>query len=240
MSRNFELLEQIEKEFVSPAANNGRRPDRIPAGEFVAPERGAAVASDDLIQLVQSVFLPTTGKAYHQVVFCGIEKANSSSAVCAHAGQTLAANTAERVCLVDAARGSSGLSGLFGVPGHSDDGDGQEQSVQVARNLWLVSSPAATSAGILRSATELTKKLVQLRREFGFVLIDAQGCTVGPEATLLGKLSDAAILVIEADATRRAAAAKAKQDIEAAGIPLAGTVLHNRSFPIPKSLYERL
>jgi hypothetical protein len=151
MSRDFELLERTEKEFVSPAANNGGQASRIPANELLAPELGAAVGNDDLIRLIRSVFLPTTGKAYHQVVFCGIEKANGSSSVCLHSGQTLAANTAERVCLVDAARGSSGLSGLFEVPGHCDDADGKEQSVQLARNLWLVSSPATTQAGILPS-----------------------------------------------------------------------------------------
>lgn len=240
MSRNFELLEQIEKDFGSPISKNGSEPIRIPAREVPAHEERAVVPSDDLIQLVQSVFLPTTGKAYRQVVFCGIEKANSSSSVCARAAQTLAASTAERVCLVDPGRGRSGVSGLYGVLEHPDSDDGQGTCVQVTRNLWLARFPATTPSGTLRPATELATRLVQLRREFGYVLIDAQGCAVGPEATLLGKLSDAAILVVEADATRRVAAAKAKRDFETASVPLAGTVLHNRSFPIPKSLYERL
>jgi receptor protein-tyrosine kinase len=92
----------------------------------------------------------------------------------------------------------------------------------------------------MRSADELRLRLARLRREFDYVLIDAPACDAGVDAVLLGQLSEAAILVVEADATRRVSAGRAKQDFDAAGIALAGTVLHNRSFVIPKSLYEKL
>jgi Mrp family chromosome partitioning ATPase len=56
----------------------------------------------------------------------------------------------------------------------------------------------------------------------------------------LGQVADAAILVIEANSTRRLTARNAKETFDAAGVRLLGTVLHNRSFPIPEKLYRRL
>jgi Mrp family chromosome partitioning ATPase len=72
------------------------------------------------------------------------------------------------------------------------------------------------------------------------MLIDAPGTSVCGDAQLLSLVADAAILVIEANSTRRLTARKAKESLDAAGVRLLGTVLNNRSFPIPEKLYRKL
>ena len=57
---------------------------------------------------------------------------------------------------------------------------------------------------------------------------------------ILGFVADAAILVVEANSTRCLSAKNAQQTLAAAGIRLLGTVLQNRSFPIPGRIYKRL
>jgi Mrp family chromosome partitioning ATPase len=57
---------------------------------------------------------------------------------------------------------------------------------------------------------------------------------------LLGQVVDAAILVIEANRTRRLTVRRAKDTLDAAGVLVLGTVLHNRTFPIPEGIYKRL
>jgi Mrp family chromosome partitioning ATPase len=94
--------------------------------------------------------------------------------------------------------------------------------------------------GALASVDELKERLAQLRGVFEYVLIDAPGTNVCEDARLLGQVADAAILVIEAHSTRRVTARKAKETLDAAGVRLLGTVLQNRSFPIPERLYKRL
>jgi Mrp family chromosome partitioning ATPase len=72
------------------------------------------------------------------------------------------------------------------------------------------------------------------------MLIDAPGISVCGDAQLLGQIADAAILVIEANSTRRLTARKAKESLDAAGVRLLGTVLNNRIFPIPEGIYRKL
>jgi len=72
------------------------------------------------------------------------------------------------------------------------------------------------------------------------VLIAAPGVNVSGDAQLLGQVADAAILVVEANKTRRLAARKAKETLDSAGVRLIGSVLHNREFPIPEQLFRRL
>jgi Mrp family chromosome partitioning ATPase len=48
------------------------------------------------------------------------------------------------------------------------------------------------------------------------------------------------VLVVQANATRRDAARKAKESLQAANVRLLGAVLDNRTFPIPDAIYQRI
>ena len=56
----------------------------------------------------------------------------------------------------------------------------------------------------------------------------------------LCNLSEAAVLVLTANITRREAALKAKEQLLRQGVTLLGTVLDQRTMPIPESIYRRL
>jgi MinD-like ATPase involved in chromosome partitioning or flagellar assembly len=138
------------------------------------------------------------------------------------------------------------LSGMFvGVEGKNPycgpSAPLREQRVRIASNLWLAGPESlADNSRVLPPPVRLKERLSELRDEFEYMLIDAPGTNVCGDAQLLGLVADAAILVIEANKTRRQAALRAKESLEAAGVRLLGTVLHNRSFPIPERLYNIL
>ena len=138
---------------------------------------------------------------------------------------------ASRVCL--AVEGTNPFSGPSAPL--------REQCVKIGGNLWLAGpNILADNSRVLLPPDQLKERLAQLRDEFEYMLIDAPGTSVCGDAQLLGLVADAAILVIEANSTRRLTARKAKETLDAAGVRLLGTVLHNRSFPIPEGLYKRL
>jgi hypothetical protein len=240
MSRNFELLEQIEIELANGPGNNGAqtRASKPEEHRRVSPGSGAHPVDRDLVNLVQSVFTPRSGRTFRRVAFCGIDKVNSSSSVCAQVASALAATTSEKVCMVHANPGSTGSAGTA-LSGQNIDGtgagEGHHEYVPVADHLWLATLPTAGPAH-LHTIDELRSRLERLQGEFSYVLIDASPSDAG----VFGQISDGVILVIEADSTRRDHAAKAKLSLETAGVRLLGTVLHNRSYPIPRALYERL
>ena len=82
--------------------------------------------------------------------------------------------------------------------------------------------------------------LEELRNEFEFVVIQGPSVGTSSEAALLGQLTDGIILVLDARSTRRAAALKAKEILDAAQCRMLGTVLVQRMFPIPERIYRRL
>jgi protein-tyrosine kinase len=53
-------------------------------------------------------------------------------------------------------------------------------------------------------------------------------------------MADGVILILEAHATRRESARRAKESLQAAGVKILGAVLNKRTYPIPEALYKRL
>jgi Mrp family chromosome partitioning ATPase len=251
MSRNFELLTQLECELGVAEHRPRKTVDRAVIKDdravikAVASREGGDKRSDEMLRLVRGIFLSPNGSASRQVVFCGVDGDNGSSSVCASAGRTLAANSSGTVCLVDANLRGPRLSKMFGVdtsvPFTGKPASVRDRCVEVGDNLWLAGTAVLGSSGYtFPSADELEERLAQLCSEFDFLLIDAAGVNVSGDAAALGHAADSVVLVVEANTTHRAAARKAKETLDAAGVRLLGTVLHDRSFPIPEGLYRRL
>ena len=112
---------------------------------------------------------------------------------------------------------------------------------EISGNLWFVPAECLGSAHGFHSGSEqLRSTLRELRDQFAYVLIDASPLGLYADAAVLGQATDGVVLVLEANATRRVAARNAKETLEAANVRLLGTVLNNRTFPIPEKIYRKL
>jgi Mrp family chromosome partitioning ATPase len=210
-----------------------------------AASQDPGVASQEIFRLVQRVFLSGSVPTPTQVVFCGVDEENDSSMVCARVGETLAALSSRPVCLIDANARTPHLARYFKVEDAAELPTSPlapcANCASIGPNLWLADVDTLLLKGrVLLAAAQLKQRLEQLRDVFEYVLIDAPGAGMREDAMVLGKVADAAIVVIEAEATRRMAAHKAVDALHSAGVQLLGVVLSNRSFPIPQSLYRRL
>ena len=92
----------------------------------------------------------------------------------------------------------------------------------------------------LLTSDGLLSRMTELRAEFDYVLVDGPPVNRYADATVLGKLADGVVLVVQANSTHREAARKAKETLAAANIRLLGAVLNKRTFPIPAALYRKI
>jgi Mrp family chromosome partitioning ATPase len=243
MSKNVEALYRI-RTIVAEA------PVSVPAileddGPHISVAKFFSPPHQEILKLVHVLFL-SSANAPHHVMFCGVDNEDGSGSVCAAAARALANEVSGRVCLVDAkGRGSSLLRAmnLDEPPDPSSTSLVPHSSIarQIDRNLWLVSTTHLSPIGVSHGGAEqMCARLLDLRKEFAFFLVDAPPLGADIMASVLGRVTDGVVLVLEANATRRATALRAKETLEAANVPLLGTVLNNRTFPIPEKLYRRL
>jgi len=244
MTRMFEVLKQMEIE-TDKSADIQSRPDaeRLVAKGVLLSERGDQY-DDEISRLVQTVFLSGSSRTPRRLVFCGVDDADGSAVVCASVGRALATRD-ESVCVIDARWRGARLSRLLGVEDDDlllrDALPRYDRCIRVVNQLWMA-GPNITrdESGSLLPVSDLKLLLSRLQGTYGTVLIDAPGTNSSRDAAVLGQLADAAVLVVEANTTRKLAARKAKEFLDHAGVQLMGTILNNRTFPIPEALYRIL
>ncbi len=184
---------------------------------------------DEMLQMVQRLFLADNLEPLQKVMFCGVD-GNRSSEVCAAAATVLSGQIAGSVCMVDGGLEAAELSKLFGVKrGLVQPRSGKSclaQCVPVAGNLYLAGTGVLAGCdGGMAPANELRQRVTLLASTFDYLLFDAPGVNTTTDAALLGQVVGSAVLVLEEKTTRRAAAAKAKLRLEAGTVTLLGTVL---------------
>lgn len=250
MSRNFELLQQIGKEQeIFPGADAERETGIEPISPNLPPVTSESVRIEEVTALVQRLFRLPGVQAPRTVVFAGTERNNGCTWICARVGEALASQFSASVCLVDAHLSSPHLHELFGQHNHHGLSDSLLRPdpmgsfvLQLAQpNLAMVSCGGTPErARGLLSSNRMRARLAELRSMFEYVLVDASAVSSSKDAIILGAGSDGVVLVLKANASRREAAHSAVQELQAAGVRVLGTVLNQRTFPIPEAIYKKL
>lgn len=269
MSKNFELLQRLSNDqemfdtgaglsphpplhassiplqVISPSLHDQstKEPVELEAPNLEMEER----QRNELIKVVQSLFLMAGSKAPRAVVLAGMDPGNGCSWICSRASELLASQVKGPVCIVDANFHSPALHDHFGVSNHqglSDALDGTEPIRTFVHrlggdNLWFLGSGGRGQTSGL-AAEPMRQRLTELRQYFEFILIDAPALSLGNDAVVLSRAAEGLVLVLKANASRREVARKMVLELRNSGVKILGAVMNQRTFPIPESLYEKL
>ncbi len=207
------------------------------------------LSREELVKLIQTVFLLPGKTSPKVVVFTGAESGAGCSSICVGAAEALAANVAEPVCLVDSNLRFPSLHLCLDVDNAKGLGDalvdGQPIRECVRKlpgdQLWLLSAGLKSSTVVGGMNSSRSSALIgELRQEFGYVVMDSPPVNMYSDPISLAQSADGVVLVVSANSTRKEAARKAKESLEMAGASLLGAVLNNRTYPIPEAIYNRL
>ena len=117
-------------------------------------------------------------------------------------------------------------------------GDRTENSWLIADRLWFASRRSWLDESPQRiwdpSLTRL--RTTTMAFDFSIVCLDP----VSWVTAKLGQTCQGLVMVLTADKTRRLVAAQIQEQLRKARVPLLGTVLVERKFPVPAGLYRNL
>jgi protein-tyrosine kinase len=255
MSRNFELLQRAElaskqtaphhvtaastagTQALSPATIPRDARSRISTGD-VGPE---------VFTLVQRLFLGPKEWTPHCVVFFSLGGESDGDSVCVRAAEALSAHSTGTVCVVDANFNAPTMHDLYSIENSIGFSEALVQTEPLESyahqveesNLTVIPAGSNLLAWNCALASETARqRLSDLRSRFDYILIEAHAkSTIGSDV-MLGQLADGAVLVVEANETRREAARNAIGELVAANVRVLGSVLNNRRFPIPEKVYR--
>ncbi|HEY7097864.1 MAG TPA: hypothetical protein VH437_14155 [Terriglobales bacterium] len=242
-----------------PHAYEGEREsEQVPGAEQTLVTANHACANnryerEQLQFLVRQIFFPGWSKSVRQVVFSSVDQQTRTLEICLQVAATLEAQSSGRICLVQTDESASAQAQLScntstndkrltDLPVDEDDrGNLWKSSQQISDRTWLMTKeiflqgcPGGHSAAWLRGRVE------RLRLEFDYTLLQAPPLGISSEAAVFGNLLDGVILLLNAGTTRRMAAQNAKSVLQVANARLLGTILTERTFPIPERIYRRV
>ena len=183
------------------------------------------------------------------VLICSADRREGSSTIAA--GLALAGTTAcsiARVALVDFNLRAPALHEILGIsqgPGVGEilldnaDPAAVAQKVNDSLDVFTIGNAQGRALDILRSE-KLPKFLESLSSQYQYVLVDMAAVNQFPDAQVLAGTFRDVLLVVYTQQTPREAVAQAKKQLESAGARIAGMVLNQRTYPIPKFLYQRV
>jgi Mrp family chromosome partitioning ATPase len=257
MSRDFELLQRLEREWAQTAVSESIDPEIAPpkSSEIltIAQERTPAatlpsaslapIVRNEISKLVVRIFLSAPSKA---VAFSGVEAETASQWIAGCTADILAEKVDGRVCLLDADAGSPALHRLYSLSnenglaailaGSCTIGDA---TMRITENLWII--PAGTLPTNMQALTARYRRVIaELQEQFDYLVVCAPDRGKQPELDMLGVGTEGVVLVIDAATTRRAAARNAKAELESAKIRVLGSVFNNRTLPVPEFIYVRM
>ncbi len=253
MSENYGLIEQAgiglsgSKSRTERAVGAAAKNKTSTIADILA--EAAPETRQESIKLVQRLFLTSVQTPPTAAVFAAIDSGNGCTRLCAITAQLLAENVSGSVCLVEGNFRTPSLPNLFGVDNHHGLADSLRQegairgfAKQAGRdNIWLLSAGSLGRDYVsLLNCDRMKARIAELRSAFDFVLIDAPPLNSYADAMVFGRLADGVVLVLEANVTRREAALRVAESLQATRIPVLGAVLNKRTFPIPSALYKRL
>ena len=203
-------------------------------------------AEEQIRGLVRQVFVTAGTQQTRQVVFSAADRETDISPICRRVGETLAAESRGRVCLLEANLPQCKPEKSFGrTSNHGDDvseraGTARESSHHAFTDISLGLSDSAGSYGHTENLVSLQTRLATLRREFDYTIIQAESAGSATTAALFAHFVDGLVLVVAANRTKRLTVRKIREQLRANHVRMLGIVLSERSFPIPESLYRRL
>jgi hypothetical protein len=185
------------------------------------PEHGESLPSlvtdpaafqTELSSLVQRVFdVPPFGAGARCVMFCSVESNGADALTAAIADVLASAATCARIARVPLAHGLAAPAELANA------------GIRV-----LSMNPA-----------EVCHRISDLKTRFDYVLLNAQVTASNPEMVPVARAADGVVVVVNEKTTRRRVAKQVVELLSTARATLLGSVLTDRSYPIPQRIYQQ-
>jgi hypothetical protein len=193
------------------------------------------VHDDQIHALVQQLFFRHESKPVRHVGFAPIDLSTTTETLSLEVAEALAEEDRYDVGLIDAHPDSVPLQTKLQIPSPNR----AEGNCPIGSRLWLVprQSWLPESCG-QRITDQNLSRLRELTTEFDFSILSCS--PVSWLTASIGQACDGLVLVLTANKTRRLVAAQIKAQLSKAQVPLLGTVLAERRFPVPQGLYRNL
>lgn len=177
-------------------------------------------------------------EAPHHIVFSGIQRGSGNTTICYLVAHHVATERFDQKVLYIDLNPSVSAPPLTSADHAFKIGDviNANDFGEINRTLTSVSIRPSGEHSVSITSGWLYDFIALARQEFDWILVDAPPFFATPETYSVAKACDGVVLVLKSGETRYPALKALASDLDSLGIPIIGTVLNFRQYPIPKWL----
>ena len=200
-----------------------------------AVSRNLSLYDEQIQALIQQLFFRHESGLVRHVGFAPVEASTATATLCHDVAKALAEEGGYDVGLIDTHSDSVLLQTQLQIPSPTH----ALTTWPMGPRLWMVprQSWLPDFCGP-RNTEQNLARLRDLMTEFDFSILWC--ASVSWLTASIGQTCDGLVLVLTANKTRRLVAAQIRDQLRKARVPLLGTVLAERRFPVPQGLYRSL
>ncbi len=198
------------------------------------------IINGPMLNLIQRLSLGPYNPRLQIITFIAARPQEGTSTIAREYAQTLAAETSQKILLIDAGTQLRGHS----MPGIVDNimaGKPPHDAVRLVQGFstayWIGSEKNRSASGQVIHDADFWKALSV---SFDTIIIDAPSLQSKFDGVGLAAKADAAVLVIEAEETPEPVIKNLRDTLTGAGANIAGLVMNKRRYHIPHKVYARL
>jgi hypothetical protein len=188
-------------------------------------------ADDPIISLVRQLFFSVASNQRRRVLFTAAGAETNIHAFCERIGKALSNISGATVAVMHSSGNSLPRVSGKKHPDRVRRDVALKDRVQISERLWRIPTSLFSE---LRSNAE------QIKTELPFHYVLFSSAVSDSVTPLFCCACDGAVLVLTANQTRRGSALRAMEVLRQCRTEVLGTVLSDRKFPIPESIYRRL
>src|SRR6266568_9212014 len=231
MSASVSIWKRIAREAATAAASD-------PPLSMPSPTLGSTASDATALALARQIFIPSAAVRRRKVLFAAADAETRVFETCNQLATALCELSGVLVAIVESrALSTTGWCDKNRARNQASPSSWRTYSSQIGERLWRVPVPIYCGDAEAWSQDEFVSPE---RREFPFDFVLFAASITDGETPMFSPMCEAAVLLLTANRTRREAALRPKQQLLSYGIPLLGSVLDERVFPIPEAIYRRL
>lgn len=190
------------------------------------------IHQEQIQSLVEQLFF---GSSVRHVGFAAVDGSTEVSPLCCDVAEVLSEQGTHDIGLIDANLSSPPLENQLGL----DASAASDSPWPIRARLWFVPRKVWMPEAGTRVVTEQDLcRLQELTARFDYSILCCPPLSWA--ATRIGRACEGLVLVLTANKTRRLVAGKMRDHLRSAQVPLLGSVLTERRFPLPSGLYRSL
>lgn len=209
---------------------------------------GTAPAVKDFYTVSDQLVLMLKDKKIKTVMFASATAGEGTSTILANLGRCLSQKREHNVLIIDANMRTPSLHNYFNIeeyPGLAEVLEGKKQFREMLRNLeeGLHIMPAGRTElnpVTLLNSFRMKEILKEAHETYDIVLIDTANLRDYKDAEVVSTMTEGVVFVVSEGKTRREVAKKAFEPFVEKKVNVMGIVMNNRTFTIPKFIYDRI